>query len=149
MSSYSGTSNPPDRAKAIAAVVGVHVALGVLIVAGLNVDKVRSAVEQLRTFDIHEVPPPPNPPRKPAPQPHPAPKPASAPAPKAQAAPVVAPQPKIPAPSPIAAASVAGTGNASIHPTNSEGRSSPVRSIGITAGFKRPFPIGPCVVAGE
>jgi len=113
MSSYSGNSKPPDRAKAMAAVVAVHVALGALIVAGLNVDKVRSAVEQLRTFDIREVPPPPNPPPRPAPQPHQAPKAASAPAPKAEAAPVVAPQPKIPAPSPVPAASVAGTGNAS------------------------------------
>jgi protein TonB len=113
MSSYSGISKPPDRAKAIAAVAAVHIALGVLIVAGLNVDKVRSAVEQLRTFDIREVPPRPNPPARQAPQPHQAPKPESAPAPKAQPAPVVAPQPKIPAPSPVAAASVAGTGSAS------------------------------------
>ena len=113
MSSYSGISKPPDRAKAIGAVVAVHLALGALIVAGLNVDKVRSAVEQLRTFDIREVPPPPNPPARQAPQPHQAPKPESAPAPKAQPAPIVAPQPKIPAPSPVPAASAAGTGSAS------------------------------------
>jgi len=134
MSSYSGTSKPPDRAKAIAAVVGVHVALGVLIVAGLNVDKVRSAVEQLRTFDIREVPPPPNPPPRPAPQPHQAPIPAAAPAPKAQAAPVVAPQPKIPAPSPVPAASVAGTGSASNSGAANDGNGSGAGGTGTGGG---------------
>lgn len=134
MSSYSGNSKAPDRAKAIAAVVGVHLALGVLIVAGLNVGKVRSAAEQLRTFDIREVPPPPNPPPKPAPQHRQAPKPASAPAPRAQAAPVVAPQPKIPAPSPVAAASVAGTGNASNSGAASAGNGSGAGGSGTGGG---------------
>ena len=134
MSSYSGTSNPPDRAKAIAAVVGVHVALGVLIVAGLNVDKVRSAVEQLRTFDIREVPPPPNPPPRPAPQPQQAPIPPAAPAPKAQAAPVVAPQPKIPAPAPVPAASVAGTGSASNSGAANDGNGSGAGGAGTGGG---------------
>ena len=113
MSSYSGNANPPDRAKAVAAVVVIHVALAAVIVTGLNVDKVRYAVEQLKTFNISEVPPPPNPPPRPAaPEPHHTPKPAAAPASKAQASPVVAPEPKIPAPSPLAAARVAGTGGA-------------------------------------
>ena len=113
MSSYSGNANPPDRAKAVAAVVVIHVALAAVIVTGLNVDKVRYAVEQLKTFNISEVPPPPNPPPRPAaPEPHHTPKPAAAPASKAQASPVVAPEPKIPEPSPVAAARVAGTGGA-------------------------------------
>ena len=113
MSSYSGNANPPDRAKAVAAVVVIHVALAAVIVTGLSVDKVRYAVEQLKTFNISEVPPPPNPPpRRPAPEPRQTPKPAAAPASKAQASPVVAPEPNIPAPSPVAAARVAGTGGA-------------------------------------
>jgi protein TonB len=111
MSSYSGNAKPPDRAKAIAAVAAVHIALAAVIVTGLNIGKVRQAVEQLQTFDIREVPPPPPPP-KPAPLPHKAPQPAAAPAPKAQASPVVVPHPKVPAPSPLPAAPVAGTGHA-------------------------------------
>ena len=114
MSSYSGHAQPPDRAKAIAAVAAVHVALAAVIVSGLNVGKVREAVEQLKTFDIREVPRPPRPlpPPRPAPQAHRAPQPAAAPARRAQPSPVVAPQPKISAPSPVRAARVAGTGMA-------------------------------------
>ena len=113
MSSYSGNAKPPDRAKAIAAVAAVHIALAAVILTGLNVGKVRQAVEQLKTFDIREVPPPPpTPPPRPAPQPHKAPQPAAAPAPKAQASPIVAPHPKVPAPSPLPAAPAAGTGHA-------------------------------------
>ena len=113
MSSYSGNAKPPDRAKAIAAVAAVHIALAAVILTGLNVGKVRQAVEQLQTFDIREVPPPSPiaPPRR-APQPHKAPQPAAAPAPKAEASPVVAPHPKVPAPSPLPAAPAAGTGHA-------------------------------------
>ena len=52
MSSYSGTADRPDRAKAIAAVVAVHAALAAIILTGLNVRIVRQAVEQLKTIDI-------------------------------------------------------------------------------------------------
>ena len=37
MSSYTGTADRPDRAKAIAAVVAVHAGLAAIILAGLNV----------------------------------------------------------------------------------------------------------------
>jgi periplasmic protein TonB len=114
MSSYRGTADRPDQAKAIAAVVAVHVALAVLILTGLNVSTVRRAVEQLTTIDIKEPPPPPPvPPPKPASKPQQAKKPAGAPAPKAQPTPVVAPVAKLPVPSPIPAAKIAGTGSAS------------------------------------
>ena len=113
MSSYVGIANRPDRAKAIAAVVAVHVALAFIILTGLNVRMVRSVVEQLTTIDIREPPPPPPVAPPPAPKPEQAKKAAGAPAPKAEPAPVVAPQPKIPAPSPIPAAKVAGVGSAS------------------------------------
>ena len=114
MSSYTGTADRPDRAKAIAAVVTVHVALAFIILTGLNVRIVTQAVEQLKTFNIAvptPPPPPPPPPRKTRPQQ--AKKPEGAPAPKAAPTPVVAPPPKIPTPSPIPAARVAGTGSAS------------------------------------
>src|SRR5690349_18342040 len=112
MSSYRGTAERPDQAKAIAAVVAVHVALAFVILSGLNVRMVRSAVERLTTIDISVPPPPPPPvePPKPAPKPEAMKKPQGAPAPKAEPTPVVAPQPKLPLPSPIPAAKVAGTG---------------------------------------
>ena len=67
MSSYLGTADRPDRAKAIAAVVAVHVALAFVIVTGLNVRMVAQAVEQLKTFNLQTppVPPPPKPQPKP------------------------------------------------------------------------------------
>jgi protein TonB len=113
VSSYRGTADRPEKAKAIAAVAAVHVALAFIILSGLNVRMVGRAVEQLTTINITEPPPPPvEPPLKPAPQPKAAVKPQGAPAKKAEAAPVVAPQPKLPLPSPMPAAKVAGTGAA-------------------------------------
>ena len=109
MSSYRGTADRPDQAKAIAAVVAVHIALGFAILSGLNVSTVRHAVEQITTIII-QPPPPPPPPLKPAPVPKAAKKPQGAPAKKAEPTPVVAPQAKLPTPSPIPAAKVAGTG---------------------------------------
>jgi protein TonB len=113
LSSYSGTAGKPDRAKAIAAVVAVHVALAFVILTGLNVRIVTRAVEQLKTFNIAVPPPPPPVPPPPKPQPHAAKKPQGAPAKKAEPSPIVAPPPKIPVPSPLPAAKVAGTGSAS------------------------------------
>lgn len=111
MSSYRGTADRPDQAKAITAVVAVHVALALVILSGLNVRRVGQAVDALKTFDIREVPPPPvSPP--PAREPERMKKPQGAPARRAEPSPIVAPPPKIPAPSPIAAAKIAGTGNA-------------------------------------
>ena len=69
MSSYTGTADRPDKAKAIAAVVVVHVGLAVLILSGLNVRMVGQVVEQLKTFDVREPPPPPAKPPPPAPRP--------------------------------------------------------------------------------
>jgi protein TonB len=112
MSSYTGTADRPDKAKAIAAVVAVHVALAVVILTGLNGRVVSAAVETLKTFDVRLPPPPPPPPPPPAAKPHQMKKPAGAPAKKAEASPIVAPQPRIPLPSPIPAAKIAGTGSA-------------------------------------
>lgn len=114
MSSYTGTAERPDRAKAAAAVIAVHAALAAIILAGLNVRIVTAAVEQMKTFNVHEPPPPPvkPPPQQPAPKPQQAKQAAGAPAKKAQAAPIVAPTPKLPLPPPIPAAKVAGTGTA-------------------------------------
>ncbi|HUP67020.1 MAG TPA: TonB family protein, partial [Sphingomicrobium sp.] len=106
------TANRPDRAKAIVAVAGVHVALAAIILAGLNGRVVSAAVETLKTFDVRTPPPPPPPPPPPAAKPQQMKKAAGAPAKKAEATPVVAPQPRIPVQSPIPAAKVAGTGSA-------------------------------------
>ena len=122
MSSYTGTADRPDRAKAIAAVIAVHAALAAIILAGLNVRMVTAAVEQMKTFDVREPPPPPRkpPPQQPAPKPQQARKAAGEPAKKAEAAPIVAPTPRLPLPSPVPAAKVAGAGSA---PTSGAGAS--------------------------
>lgn len=114
MSSYRGTAEGPDRAKAIGAVVAVHLALAFVILTGLNVHSVSEAVQRLQTFNLAPPPPPPPPvPPPPKPKPQQMQKPAGAPAKAAEPTPVVAPTPRIPAPSPIPAAKVAGTGSAS------------------------------------
>lgn len=113
MSSYRGTAEGPDRAKAIAAVVAVHAALAAVILTGLNVQMVSQAVERLKTFNIVQPPPPPPKPPPPKPKAQQVKEEAGAAAKKAEATPVVAPQPRIPVPSPIPAAKIAGTGSAS------------------------------------
>jgi protein TonB len=115
VSSYRGTADRPDKAKAIAGVVAVHVALAFVILSGLSGDMVRQAVEQLTTIEIQQPPPPPpvQPPPKPAPQPQAMKKPVGAAAKKAEPSPIVAPEPKLPVPSPVPAARIAGTGSAS------------------------------------
>jgi protein TonB len=112
MSSYRGTADRPQRAKAIAAVIAVHAALGFVIVSGLNVPIVRGTVERLITLEIKEPPPPLVQPPKPASTPSAHKKPQGAPAKVAEATPFVAPPPKLPVPSPVPAAPAAGTGTA-------------------------------------
>jgi protein TonB len=116
MSTYRGTAGRSDRAKAITAVIAVHVALALVILTGLNVRMVSRTVERLTTIAIREPPPPPpvTPPAKPAPKPQTMKQPTGAPAKKAEPTPIVAPLAKLPVPSPIPAARVAGTGSASI-----------------------------------
>lgn len=114
MSSYRGIADRPEKAKAIAGVVAVHVALAFIILTGLNVRLVQHAVEQLTTIRIMEPPPPPPlrpPPAKPAavrvqklPE--------GASAKKAEPSAIVAPPPKLLVASPVPAAKVAGTGAA-------------------------------------
>ncbi len=122
VSSYRGSADRPDQARAIAAVAAVHVALAAVILTGLNVEFARRAVEHLTTLDIREPPPPP---RVPLPPPTSKPqrmkKSAGAPARKAEPTPVVAPEPRIPEPSPIPAAKVAGIGSASISGASTSG----------------------------
>ena len=113
MSNYSGTADRPDQAKAVAAVVAVHVALAAAIITGLNVQMVTHAVEVLKTFDIRQPPPPPpEPPPPPKPKPKPARLEEGAAGKKANPTPVVAPKPRIPVQSPIPAAPIAGIGSA-------------------------------------
>ena len=111
MSSYAGTADRPDQAKAILAVIAVHAALAAVILTGLNGRIVTHAIESLKTFDIREPPPPPPPPPPPSDKPK-AKLEEGAAGKKAEPSPVVAPKPKIPVQSPIPAAQVAGTGDA-------------------------------------
>jgi len=113
MSSYTGTAERPDKAKAIAAVAAVHAALAAAILSGLNVSTVREAVERMTTIDVRQPPPPPEVRPPPKSKPRPEKREAGAPAKKAEPSPIVAPKPRIPVQSPIPAARVAGTGSAS------------------------------------
>jgi periplasmic protein TonB len=113
MAYYRGTERE-DRAKALGGVLLVHVALGAVILSGLNVETVRQAVETLKTFDIEEPPPPPPAPPPPQQQAQRAKEEEGAAGKKAEPSPIVVPKPKIvvPAKPPVAAAPVAGTGSA-------------------------------------
>jgi len=123
LSTYRGTAERQDQAKAVVAVVAVHAALAFMILSGLNVRVVSEAVSALKTFNIEQPPPPPpQPPPPPRQRPQQAPKrPQGAPARKAEASPIVAPPPRIPAPSPLPAARIAGTGSASSEGAGSSG----------------------------
>jgi protein TonB len=113
MSSYQGTADRPDKAKAIAAVIAVHAALAFVILTGLNVRTVSQTVQALKTFNLQAPPPPPPIRRQARPRPHEkVNKPQGAPAKRAEPAPVVAPPTPLPVRSPLPAAKVAGTGNA-------------------------------------
>jgi protein TonB len=113
MSNYRGTADAPSRAKAIAAVAAVHIALAAAILTGLNVEMVERVVDRLQTIDIRIPPPPP-----PAPPPPPRRERKTvdleegAAGKKAEPTPVVAPKPRIPVQSPIPAATIAGSGSA-------------------------------------
>ena len=110
---YQAADNP-DRIKALAGVLAVHVALGAAILSGLTVRTVAATIDRMRTFDVTEVPPPPPPPPPPSPTPERAKEKEGAAAKKALPTPVVAPQPKIviPAKSPVVASRVPSTGSA-------------------------------------
>jgi protein TonB len=112
MASYRATA-AEDRVKALAGVLLVHVALGVVILTGLNVRNVQRVVESLKTFDINEErpPPPPPPPHQKAERARHEEGEAGR---KAEPSPVVVPKPKIflPAKPPVAAAPIAGMGSA-------------------------------------
>lgn len=109
MVSYRVNPDRRSQAKAIAAVAAVHVALGFVILSGLQVHRIANVEDRLQTFDLTRPAPPPPPPPPPRPSVKKA---AGAPAKSADAAPVVAPPPRIPEPSPLSAAKVAGTGTA-------------------------------------
>jgi protein TonB len=135
MSSYQGTADRPDRAKAIAAVVAVHAALAFIIVSGLNVRDVSRAVEQLKTFNLTQPPPPPRvpPPAKPRPQ-QVVKKPQGAPAKKAEPSPIVAPPTPLPVQSPIPAAKVARSGSASTSGAGTSGSGTGAGGVGNGSG---------------
>ena len=101
----------PDRVKAAAAALLVHVAIGAAFLAGLVTHVTRHPSQSLQTFDITDPPPPPvveiEEESALSGDPGEAGK-------KAEATPVVAPRPKIELPpsSPVVAAPVPGTGSA-------------------------------------
>ena len=135
MSSYRGTADGPDRAKAIAAVIAVHAALAFIILSGLNVRQVRQAVDVLTTLNLREIPPPPPvEPPKPAPKPETMKKSEGTAAKKAEPAPVVARKPPVPAPSPVPAAKAAGAGSATTSGAAGAGNGTGAGSAGTGLG---------------
>jgi protein TonB len=104
----------PDRWKAMLAAIATTGILGAVIVSGLSVRAMSSAVDALKTFSITAPkPPPPPPPPPPRIQPQPAKHEQGAPAKQANPSLVVAPKAVVPTPTRVAAAPVAGTGSAS------------------------------------
>ena len=105
-------ADTPDRVKAIGGVLAVHAALAALILTGLDVERVARTVERLKTFDIREAPPPPQPPLPRQISERARDKEGAA-GRKALPTPVVAPPPKIVVPytPPVTAAPVASTGS--------------------------------------
>ena len=110
MGSYSGNLGQPDRTRAAAGVIVVHLALAAIIVAGLNVTVIRHAVEQMTIITIAEPPPPP--PREPPPalRPERAKQAPGAPAKAVKPTEIVALKQKLPAANLIVTAPAAGTG---------------------------------------
>jgi len=111
---YFRATDGADRAKAIAAVALVHLALAAVILSGLNVRMIAERIDALETFDIRAPEPPPQPP-PPMREAQRARDEEGAAGTTAEPTPLVAPKPRIvvPAPPPIAAAPIAGTGSAS------------------------------------
>lgn len=112
---YYRASEGTDRAKAIAGVAVVHVALAGVILSGLNVQMIADRVDSLKTFDIVEDPVPPPQPPPPSQRAERAKQDEGAAGRKAEPTPVVAPKPRIELQTkpPVAAAPVAGAGEAS------------------------------------
>jgi protein TonB len=109
MPSYRARPSRPDRAKAIAAVIAVHAALGAMLLLS-NPHAVSTIAEGVPTVLIDiEPPPPPPPPERQADR---AREDEGAAGKKAEPTEIVAPKPPIvlPAKPPVAAAPVAGTG---------------------------------------
>lgn len=101
----------PDRAKAAAAALLVHVAIGAAFLTGLVTNVSRLPSDVLKTFDVTEPPPPPI--QEPEPRVDAAPEDQAAPPNlRADPSPVVAPETRLPVPSPVPAAPVAGAGSA-------------------------------------
>ncbi len=101
----------PDRAKAAAATLVVHLIIGAALLMGLVSHAARQNIDALKTIFVTELPPPVVLPVEP--QPKSAPKEeAAAPNLKANPSPIVAPETKVPIPSPLPAAPVAGIGSA-------------------------------------
>lgn len=108
-----------QRILAAASVAALHVAMGLALISGFGVTVVQAVSDNLKTFDVREVPPP-SPPAAPEPQPREAeapaePESAAAPENLRQApVPVVVPPPVLPlnVPPPVTAAPVPALGPA-------------------------------------
>lgn len=134
MSSYQATADRGQRAKAIAAVLAVHIALAFIILTGLNVQMVSRAVDKLITINLNVPPAPPVKRPTVAPKPQQSKKPKAAPAKRASQPPVVVSPQTLPIPSPVIAAKIAGTGIAATSGATSSGNGSGAGGAAIGTG---------------
>ncbi|MEO6433554.1 MAG: hypothetical protein ABIO29_06220 [Sphingomicrobium sp.] len=111
MGSYTGIPDPQQRAKAVAGVALVHVALAALILSGLNVTAVRKVAETLTTIAIAPPPPPPPPKPPPSKRPERAKLDEGAAGKQAEPTKIVAPPVRTQPVNPLPAAPVAGSGS--------------------------------------
>lgn len=102
----------PDRAKAAAAAVIVHLVIGAAFLTGLVTRVAQEPERGLKTFDVPTEEPPKLEDRPPVKVEDTQDEKPSAPNLQANPTPLVAPEPRLPLPSPILAAPVAGSGNA-------------------------------------
>lgn len=114
MALYRDHPTRAERAKAIAGVAAVHLALAALALSGSVTTREANEPPATKIFDVALPPSPPPPPPPPPPEKRSADREAGVEGKMAKAAPIVAPPPRIelPAPSPLTAAPIAGTGSA-------------------------------------
>lgn len=109
MRSNNFQSDPRDRAKSAAATAAIHLALGAAFLSGLALQPERRFDDALKTFDVADSPPPPQPPVT---EPGESVEGASTPTgKKADPSAVVTPPARLPTPPLVAAAPAAGIGS--------------------------------------
>lgn len=129
---WRGTARRDERLTALAGVVAVHLAVGLLLWQGLGERAMRPGEAPLKLVTLEPPPPPPTPLEAPAPRPDRTA--AAPPAPKADPRPLAAPPPLVPQPVELSAAPVAGSGDQARAGAASAGSGTGAGGLGDGAG---------------